>query len=134
MNGLNGGKVKVMSVSVWLENLFPNLKQNHYKVTSPYDPSYNCIAWAADDNCTWWEPDPMGIYYWPRRIPRKYSVESYRAAYERMGYKIISEDSLESNCKKVAIFSNEGVPTHVARQLESGYWTSKIGKNNRYGT
>lgn len=118
-----------MNISDWLEDLFPNLKQSDYNITSPYDPTYNCIAWAAEDTGSWWEPDPMDVCYWPPGIPRKYSVEAYRAAYESIGYKEISEEDLESAYQKVAIFSMAGIPTHASRQLQSGYWTSKLGRN-----
>lgn len=118
-----------MNISDWIEDLFPNLKQSDYKITSPYDPTYNCIAWAAEDTSSWWEPDPMGVCYWPSEIPRKYSVEAYRAAYESIGYNEISKENLESGYQKVTIFSKAGIPTHASRQLESGYWTSKIGRN-----
>ena len=116
-------------INDWLEVLFPNLKKSDYNITSPYDPAYNCIAWAAEDTSSWWEPDPMGIYYWPPEVPRKYSIEAYRAAYESIGYKEISEEVLEFAYQKVAIFSKAGIPTHASRQLKSGYWSSKLGKS-----
>ncbi len=49
-----------------LELAFPDLAATGYRLTSPVDPTYNCVAWAT-------------------------------------------------------------LPTHVARQLPSGLWTSKLG-------
>jgi hypothetical protein len=41
-----------------------------------------------------------------------------------------STTSLEVGIEKVALFENaSGKPTHAARQLRSGAWTSKLGKN-----
>jgi hypothetical protein len=35
---------------------------------------------------------------------------------------------LEPGSEKIAVFANaKGVPTHAARQLASGFWTSKLG-------
>lgn len=28
---------------------FPGLSSTSFKITSPFDPTYNCIAWAAGD-------------------------------------------------------------------------------------
>ena len=118
-----------MSVRNDLETVFPQLISTHYRITSPYDHRYNCIAWAAGDSSTWWEPDPMNIYYWPPSIQREYSIEAYQAVYENLGFREHSKDNLEPDSIKVAIFSKAGKPTHAARQLESGLWTSKLGKN-----
>jgi hypothetical protein len=112
-----------------LEKLFPNLKSTGYNVTSPYDPNYNCIAWAAGDTSVWWEPDPMGVCYWPRGVPRAYSVKAYRAAYRKIGYKDVSDENLDPALNKVAIYTKQGYPMHAARQLDDGRWTSKLGKN-----
>jgi hypothetical protein len=34
---------------------------------------------------------------------------------------------LENGYEKVAIYTLNGVPTHAARQLPNGNWTSKLG-------
>ena len=31
--------------------------------------------------------------------------------------------------KKIAIYQSGGLPTHAARQLPDGQWTSKLGRN-----
>ncbi len=37
--------------------------------------------------------------------------------------------SLEAEFEKVAIYEDaQGKPTHMARQLDSGLWTSKLGE------
>jgi hypothetical protein len=35
---------------------------------------------------------------------------------------------LESGFEKIALFALEGLPKHAARQLQSGRWTSKLGR------
>jgi len=108
---------------------FPNNANDPFIKTSEVTPTYNCIAWAAGDSTQWYEPDPMGFYFWPRNIPRQYSVEAYVMVYESMGYKPCDNGAFENEFEKVAVFSKNGKPTHAARQLSDGKWTSKLGKN-----
>ena len=48
-----------------LEIALPGLAGTNYRVTSPADDGYNCIAWAATETDRWWWPDPFGAGYWP---------------------------------------------------------------------
>jgi hypothetical protein len=45
-----------------------------------------------------------------------------------MGYTVALNPDLVPGIEKVAIFASDDKWTHVARQLESGYWTSKLGQ------
>ena len=95
-----------------IERFFTNLRISGYSITSPATPEYNCIAWAAGETESWWEPDPLSLYYWPSNTPRQYTAEAYIKAYG-----------------KIAIYiDSHGKPTHAARQLSSGIWTSKLGQ------
>jgi len=38
-------------------------------------------------------------------------------------------DQPEPGMEKIAIFAQGGKPTHMARQLENGRWTSKMGQS-----
>lgn len=112
-----------------LEKNFPNLTSEEYEITSPVDPQYNCIAWAAGDNENWWEPDSPGGYYWPPNIPREYTLASYQLAFRRQGYRPCGSGDVEEGYEKIAIFADDaGVPKHAARQTEDGRWTSKLGQ------
>ena len=116
-------------MSIDLERLFPRLQRSAFEITSPAQPDYNCIAWAAGEDTRWWEPDAFGLYYWPEDIPRQYTLEAYSSAFRRLGFEVCGEHALEKGWEKVAIFAGEdGVPTHAARQLPDGTWTSKLGK------
>ena len=76
----------------------------------------------------WWEPSPF--YYWPDDVPREYTLAAYSSAYRKLGYRECDSAALEPNIGKIALFVDEqGKPTHAARQLESGQWTSKLGPN-----
>lgn len=112
-----------------LERLFPHLRGAPYEITSPAQPDYNCIAWAAGDSSRWWEPDGFGLYYWPESVPRKYTLEAYTEAFRRIGFEVCEDSTVEPGWEKVAIFVGaDGMPTHAARQLPEGKWASKLGK------
>lgn len=110
------------------EQAFPNLIPGEYRPTSPVDPNYNCIAWAAGDTGRWWWPDSAGVGYWPPGAPREETIDAFRAAFATLGYTPTSDPSLEPDTDKVAIFATSSVPAHAARQLPSGKWTSKLGQ------
>jgi hypothetical protein len=108
---------------------FPNLRDTHFIVTSPQDISYNCIAWAAAENDCWWWPDPMFISSWPDSVSREVTLDAFVTAFALTGYSPCENGDHEIGFEKVAIFLNsEKKPTHMARQLNSGKWTSKLGE------
>ena len=108
---------------------FPNSSDEPFIQTSHEDPNYNCIAWAAGDNTRWYEPDPYGIYYWPSEVSRENTVDAFISLYEFLGYEKCESGFYEESFTKVAVFSYGKTPTHAARQLRNGNWTSKLGSN-----
>ncbi len=111
-----------------MENDFPNLKNTGFKITSPRTIEYNCIAWAAEDQESWWWPDQNKQYYWPPDVPREENIEAFIKAFEILGYRVCQDIKFEKGFIKIAIYAEpNGKPTHAARQLESGKWTSKLG-------
>lgn len=109
---------------------FPRLCTTPFRVTSPADPAYNCIAWAAGSAGDWWWPlDDSGKTYWPEQAPRARTLDAFRAAFISLGYASCPEESPEPGFEKVAIFADAaGGPTHAARQVPTGRWTSKLGQ------
>jgi hypothetical protein len=76
----------------------------------------------------WWEPDPDNTYYWPPSVPREYTVSAFVAAYRSIGYQPCGNSLPEAGSEKVALYADsDGSPTHTARQLPCGQWTSKLG-------
>lgn len=107
---------------------FPGLATAGYRVTSPATVEYNCIAWAASRKDRWWWPSPDG--YWPSGVPSVPTVQAFAAAYGTLGYIRCATDNFEIDYEKVCIFAHpNGTPTHAARQLDNGRWTSKLGRN-----
>ena len=112
-----------------LETFFPGLRGTDYKITSPVDIAYNCIAWAAGDITRIWWPDSNLIAYWPPKIRRVESLDSFREAFESIGYSMCDNDAYEEGFEKVAIYLDQNdKPTHAAKQVNTGKWISKLGQ------
>ena len=118
-----------LAVPPGLFTAFPSLTRSCIEVTSPRDPRYNCVAWAAGESFRWWWPDALETCYWPPEVPREESLEAFVRAFGTLGYETCADGSLDSAYEKLAIFASRRVPTHVARQLADGNWTSKLGKS-----
>lgn len=97
-----------------------------FAITSPDTLQYNCIAWAAGDDSRWWWPTGFG--YWPPGVSRELSLRRFVEAFESLGYKECLDGSREDGLEKVVFYVDQvGMPTHAARQLHNGQWTSKLG-------
>jgi hypothetical protein len=113
-----------------VESLLPGLATTGYRITSPADRGYNCIAWAAGDTGRWWWPvDRFDLgYFWPEGAPKEETVAAFLQAFATLGYAASANDALEPGLEKIALYALHGEPTHAARQLDNGLWTSKLGK------
>lgn len=113
----------------WFQRDLPSLTTKNCAITSPATNRYNCLAWAAGNNRQWWDPNPL--YRWPSDVPREISLDAVLRVYEKLGYVICIGGEPEKDFEKIAIFAKriEGrtIPTHAARLLDSGEWTSKLG-------
>jgi hypothetical protein len=49
-----GNNAWVKFVREKIERDYPSLIVYGYKLTSPDTIDYNCVAWAAEDDETWW--------------------------------------------------------------------------------
>ena len=113
----------------FLERDFPNLQNTDYEITSPKSVEYNCIAWAAGDTQAFWWPDQMNTGYWPPDVPRNESLDAFIKAFETLSYGVCDSPEYEHDFERIAIYVNsDGKPTHAAKQLCSGKWSSKIGR------
>ena len=120
-----------MTIQDWLAAMrpkFPQLSATNFRPTSPVDEGYNCIAWAAEDTDRWWWPDPQMQSFWPSGVPREVTLEAFAQAYGLLGYEESSDPTVASDQQKIAIYASvQKRPTHAARQLPDGWWTSKLG-------
>lgn len=117
-----------MTVQERIEAQIPGLKRAAYRITSPEDPDYNCVAWGLRDTGRWWSPGPDQRNHWPRDVPAWPSLTAFVELFEREGYERCEADGYEEGVEKIAIFTYPSEePTHIARQLKGGKWTSKLG-------
>lgn len=115
---------------------FENLKDEDFSVTSRWTGVYNCIAHAARDPKRKWWPVPEGSTdaYWPIKQRRR-TTRNFILAFQTLGYEPCDYGELEPGYEKVALYVSDkatpenplDAPTHMARQLPCGKWTSKLG-------
>ena len=106
---------------IWPE--FPNLAV--IRKTSDEDKRYNCIAWAFGDNSRWWWP-VRG--YWPKEGRRELTIDAFVDLLVNRGWEDATDARHEMGFVKFALYARGGEPTHAARQLVTGGWTSKLGR------
>lgn len=130
---------------------FPKLAAAGYNKTSnrtghPPEPgAYNCIAWAANDIRCWWWPDPDS--YWPPwSRQREETIDCFVRTFRWLGYRPCKTSRRDRGYEKVVLYAihrsttpvslpqdwrqlDDWMPTHMARQLRDGTWTSKLGGN-----
>ena len=117
--------VSEIEARIFLTQKFPSLTLTPFEVTSECDDFYNCIAWAANDNKNWWWPDPFGD--WPAGCPRAETLIAFRKAFETLGYAPSNYSDEWDQFEYIAIYLRGSKPSHAARQLDNGRWTSKVG-------
>ena len=54
-------------------------------------------------------------------------MQAFIAAYATLRYECCDDGEPEPGYEKVVIYVKDGSPTHAARQLANGKWTSKLG-------
>lgn len=114
-----------------LNRAFPNLLGQAFTVTNDLPQEidqYNCIAWAAEDKQNkWW---PVGNVYWPPSATKAETIQAFAEAYATLGYKHVDNSSHETGRQKIALYVDaNNIPTHAARQLSDGNWSSKLGES-----
>ena len=108
-------------------------------VSSDVSDEYNCIAWALGNRDTWWEPHTPGSIvddrgYWPDDLPHNRAPETLRELFRQQGFADCENGNLDPLSVKIALYrmpeEDGGYKwTHVARQLSTGLWTSKLGNS-----
>lgn len=114
------------------ERDFPNLELDNHHETSPKSDDYNCYAWAVGENDEKWAP--YTGYTWFRGFPKfslsnppEEDIDSYKEGFASIGYEECTDGNLEKGFEKIALYGIGKSVKHAARQLENGYWTSKLG-------
>jgi len=108
-----------------LHKWWPNLSSSNHHITSSQNILYNCVAWISDitDENIDFSQDENGD------LVNDLSAAPYVSYFEKSGFKKCSNADLETGFEKIALFETpNGNFEHVARQLENGHWTSKLGE------
>jgi hypothetical protein len=106
------------------KNDFPRLTDANHRITSPANPEYNCVAWAAGDTEHWWQP---GLFWPAIPVPDDYGIGTLEQAFLALGFQECANGDPEAGFEKVALYGSSLFYTHAARQLASGKWTSSLG-------
>jgi hypothetical protein len=119
----------------FIEPWCPNLARANWRILSPRDDSYQCIAWAdgRTDRHMWPNRSYYRSYSWfagavLAEIPEETPVEYFVSGFAIEGYRPCSSSEYEFFFQKVAIYANDAGVTHMARQHFFGKgWLSKLG-------
>lgn len=137
---------KSAEIARMIKSCFPGLVEDKsFKLTSPADPNYNCIAWAYQKDDQWMQPPggvklPFldGVTFWPEGASKTTNISSLVEAFQTKGYEKCDTYNYEEGFMKVALYWNPLTQdwTHAARQHKDGTWTSKLGRENdiQHGT
>jgi len=114
-----------------LYRYFPKLAKGNYKIRSPFDPSYNCVAFAAGLR-VWKEAnvDQFGVKgHWDKDQQEEQSLtRTVRYFQQKLGYRVTTDARYEPGYEKIAIYADDKNEfKHVARQTRSR-WVSKLGQ------
>jgi len=111
--------------------VFPRLAHSSWKIKSPWDDRYKCIAYAAGrTDVIWWPVDGVPGVYWPPSAPLEDSVDAFVKAFATIGYMPCQSRKFEFGYQKVAIYAaSNNQALHMARQHFWGRgWLSKCGQ------
>jgi hypothetical protein len=80
----------------------------------------------GEDMKRWW-PD-VSDHYWPLAVQGRLLIEEFVLMLKAQGFECCDDGKLEEGFEKVVLYARDpSVPTHIARQLPEGSWTSKLG-------
>jgi hypothetical protein len=105
---------------------FPNISDVEKKKTSDLDDTYNCIAWAFKDSQRHWWPNKMRSF-WPIDVVGMTDIEAFEEWFRHDGWEETGECDFEKGYEKIALYTLNSQPTHAARLIDNGVWTSKLG-------
>jgi hypothetical protein len=138
-HGCPGGKnvATLDEYAYLLYRYFPKLAKGNHRIKSPFDPTYNCVAFAAGLR-VWKEPsvDQFGVAgHWDEDLQKEDSLaRTIRYFQQKLGYKVTRSARYEPGHEKIAIYADDKNEfKHVAKQSRSN-WVSKLGQLSRYRT
>lgn len=122
-----------MPKTLILQNFIRLNDDSSFKITSPKDPNYNCIAWAIIKNniLVWPHPSASIIdgVEWPNELPCDCKLDTFIKLFNLREYYSCDSWLFENGFQKIALYVHPTTKnvTHAARQQPNGLWTSKLG-------
>ena len=108
-----------------IERDFPELTGAGYKIKSPEDINYNCLAFALGDHRNWWEPPGNTGSYWPDGFPDDITAPTVVTIFKVHGFTVESDGTIEPATDSIAIYADGDQWTHFSR-FTGGPWMSKL--------
>lgn len=109
-------------------SFFPNSEKEPILIQSPETSTYNCVAWVLGKMDAWYEPDLD--YDWIAGLPMENDLATMQKFFEYFAFEGCEKPSLSDFSEEIiALFAKDGIFTHVAKRLENGRWTSKMGNS-----
>src|SRR5690242_5101898 len=107
----------------------PRLRDSEHRITSPPNDEYNCVGWVRRSYDAYVAPGLI----WPRDLipePRvgEPDLDAFVSLFEIWGYERCAGPEQEEGFLKIAVYARDGWFHHVAKQLPSGAWSSKVGE------
>lgn len=105
---------------------FPNLTLEEFNITSRINFCYNCHGWTAGFDNLNMQPSTNPIYGWLTEEIGE-TPENFEKQFQYLGFQKTDNDNFEEGIEKVAFYVKENIVEHSSRQLENGWWASKLG-------
>ena len=118
----------------YYRKLFP-LLTDYELIQNSENNKYNCVSHTLNIKDKWiWPYLEDEIYirkynsYWT--VKNEISKESFDEFYEYHGFEKLDllDFFYDPKYIKVALYTNKGIPTHAAIQVDEFFWESKIGE------
>ena len=111
-----------------IKQVFENLKDGEYELTSPFDAKYNCIAHAAGENDKWWwsvdKKTAGNDVFWFDNVPSQATLENFILAFGKLGYEICDSTQIENGFEKNRRLCQRERPASCAERFSDAYVAS----------
>jgi hypothetical protein len=109
-----------------IQHDFPNLNLDDFIITSKINFFYNCFAWAAGYDDLNMQPSPNPMFGWLTGEIGE-TLENFEKQFNGLNFERTDNDEYEEGIEKVAFYVKNNEVQHASRQLENGWWTTKLG-------
>lgn len=106
---------------------FPNLNLDEFIITSRINFFYNCFAWAAGYDTLIMQPSNNTMYGWLTGEIGE-TLDNFEEQFKHLQFEKTDNAEYEEGIEKVVFYVKDNVVEHASRQLENGWWASKLGQ------